>query len=347
MPNGQKKTAHAGRENIRYGVAFLILLILLVIFLAMNVCIGTVNIPVAEIPKILSGHGADETFSDIVMGIRFPRALAAAILGGALALSGYLLQTFFHNPIASPFTLGISSGAKLVVALIMVASLGYTWSVSSWVMILAAFVGAMICMGFVILMSRVMDNMSMLIVSGVMIGYICSAVTDFVVTFADDSNIVNLHNWSLGSFSGMTWSKVSVGATVVGIAFAATVCMSKPIGAFQLGESYAQSMGVNIKVFRALLILLSSLLSACVTAFAGPISFVGIAVPFIAKASLGTSKPLVVIPGCFLCGSVFCMLCDLIARTVFAPVELNISTVTSIFGAPIVIYMRIRKRSRI
>ena len=192
MPNGQKKTAHAGRESIRYGVAFLILLILLVIFLAMNVCIGTVNIPVAEIPNILSGHGADETFSDIVMEIRFPRALAAAILGGALALSGYLLQTFFHNPIASPFTLGISSGAKLVVALIMVASLGYTWSVSSWVMILAAFVGAMICMGFVILMSRVMDNMSMLIVSGVMIGYICSAITDFVVTFADDANIALL-----------------------------------------------------------------------------------------------------------------------------------------------------------
>ena len=198
MPNGQKKTAHAGRESIRYGVAFLILLVLLVIFLAMNVCIGTVNIPVEEIPKILSGHGADETFSDIVMGIRFPRALAAAILGGALALSGYLLQTFFHNPIASPFTLGISSGAKLVVALIMVASLGYTWSVSSWVMILAAFVGAMICMGFVILMSRVMDNMSMLIVSGVMIGYICSAITDFVVTFADDANIVKLFRYHMG-----------------------------------------------------------------------------------------------------------------------------------------------------
>ena len=217
MPNGQKKTAHAGRENIRYGVAFLILLILLVIFLAMNVCIGTVNVPVAEIPKILSGHGADETFSDIVMGIRFPRALAAAILGGALALSGYLLQTFFHNPIASPFTLGISSGAKLVVALIMVASLGYTWSVSSWVMILAAFVGAMICMGFVILMSRVMDNMSMLIVSGVMIGYICSAITDFVVTFADDANIVNLHNWSKGSFSGITWENVVLMTIVTGI----------------------------------------------------------------------------------------------------------------------------------
>ena len=344
MPNGQKKTAHAGRENIRYGVAFLILLILLVIFLAMNVCIGTVNIPVAEIPKILSGHGADETFSDIVMGIRFPRALAAAILGGALALSGYLLQTFFHNPIASPFTLGISSGAKLVVALIMVASLGYTWSVSSWVMILAAFVGAMICMGFVILMSRVMDNMSMLIVSGVMIGYICSAITDFVVTFAEDSDIVNLHGWSQGSFSGMSWSNVKVAALMVGITLILTFFLSKPIGAYQLGEMYAQSMGVNIRVFRVLLILLSSVFSACVTAFAGPISFVGIAVPYLIKHLLGTAKPLVVIPATFLGGAVFCMGCDLIARMAFAPLELNISTVTSIFGAPIVIFMMIKGR---
>ena len=344
MPNGQKKTAHAGRENIRYGVAFLILLILLVIFLAMNVCIGTVNIPVAEIPKILSGHGADETFSDIVMEIRFPRALAAAILGGALALSGYLLQTFFHNPIASPFTLGISSGAKLVVALIMVASLGYTWSVSSWVMILAAFVGAMICMGFVILMSRVMDNMSMLIVSGVMIGYICSAITDFVVTFAEDSDIVNLHGWSQGSFSGMSWSNVKVAALMVGITLILTFFLSKPIGAYQLGEMYAQSMGVNIRVFRVLLILLSSVFSACVTAFAGPISFVGIAVPYLIKHLLGTAKPLVVIPATFLGGAVFCMGCDLIARMAFAPLELNISTVTSIFGAPIVIFMMIKGR---
>ena len=145
----------------------------------------------------------------------------------------------------------------------------------------------------------------------------------------------------------MSWSNVYISCAVIGVTLLLTFLLSKPIGAYQLGEAYAQSMGVNIKVFRALLILLSSLLSACVTAFAGPISFVGIAVPFIAKASLGTSKPLVVIPGCFLCGSVFCMLCDLIARTVFAPVELNISTVTSIFGAPIVIYMMIRKRSRI
>ena len=175
----------------------------------LNICIGSVNVPLKDIPSILLGTGQDETYTDIVMQIRYPRALAAAILGGGLALSGYLLQTFFHNPIAGPFTLGISSGAKLVVALVMVAALGNALTLSSWAMILAAFAGAMFCMGFVILMSRVMDQMAMLIVSGVMIGYICSAITDFVVTFADDADIVNLHNWSKGSFSGITWHNVS------------------------------------------------------------------------------------------------------------------------------------------
>ena len=335
----------AGRK--RYILSFLLIFILLGLVIWWNICSGSISLTGEQIRQILLGDQENGTAYNIIWEIRLPRILAALLLGGALSVSGFLLQTFFGNPIAGPYVLGISSGAKLVVAITMIAFLGKGITLSSWGMVAAAFLGSLLAMGFVLLVSVRVHDMSMLVVCGIMIGYICSAITDFCVTFADDSNIVNLHNWSLGSFSGMTWSKVSVGATVVGIAFAATVCMSKPIGAFQLGESYAQSMGVNIKVFRALLILLSSLLSACVTAFAGPISFVGIAVPFIAKASLGTSKPLVVIPGCFLCGSVFCMLCDLIARTVFAPVELNISTVTSIFGAPIVIYMMIRKRSRI
>ena len=343
MPNGQKKTAHAGRESIRYGVAFLILLILLVIFLAMNVCIGTVNIPVAEIPKILSGHGADETFSDIVMGIRFPRALAAAILGGALALSGYLLQTFFHNPIASPFTLGISSGAKLVVALVMVFCLGHAFTVSSVTLILAAFIGACLSMGFVLLISNRIGNMSSLIIGGVMIGYICTAVTDFVVTFADDADIVNLHNWSKGSFSGMTWNNVTVMSVLVFVITVIIFCLAKPIGAYQLGESYAQSMGVNIRRFRVILVMLSSLLAACITAYAGPVSFVGIAVPHLVKNLFGTAKPIIMIPACFLGGSVFCLFCDLLARTLFAPTELSISTVTAVFGAPVVILIMLKR----
>lgn len=331
-------------RNKRYGAAFLVLVGLLLVSLVLNICIGSVNVPVGDIPGILFGGGDNETYQDIVMNIRFPRALAAAILGGGLALAGYLLQTFFHNPIAGPFTLGISSGAKLVVALVMVASLGNALKLSSWVMIIAAFVGAMVCMGFVILMSGVIDQMAMLIVSGVMIGYICSAVTDFIVTFADDADIVNLHNWSKGSFSGMTWENVRVMAVVTGIAAIGVFLMSKPISAYEMGESYAQNMGLNVKAFRILLVLLSSILAACVTAFAGPVSFVGIAVPHLVKKLLGTSKPILLIPACFLGGAVFCLLCDLLARTMFAPTELSISTVTAVFGAPVVIYIMIHRR---
>ncbi len=331
-------------KRSRYGIAFLILTILVLVFLAVNVCAGSVNIPFSDVLQVLGGKETDAVSADIVMQIRFPRALAAAILGGGLALSGYLLQTFFHNPIAGPFILGISSGAKLIVALIMVAALGRAVHVSSMVMIMAAFAGAMISMSFVLLMSRVIDQMSMLIVSGVMIGYICTAITDFVVTFADDADIVNLHNWSKGSFSGISWENVGIMAVVI---FAASFCvflMSKPISAYQMGESYARNMGLNIRLFRALLVLLSSILSACVTAFAGPVSFVGIAVPHLVKSLFKTSKPILMIPACFLGGAAFCLFCDLLARVLFAPTELSISTVTAVFGAPVVIFIMVHRK---
>lgn len=328
----------------RYFAAFVVLFVLLLLFLVMNLCIGSINIPFSEIPKILQGIGTDETYAEIVTQVRAPRAFAAVILGGALALSGYLLQTFFHNPIATPFTLGVSSGAKLIVALVMVASLQFSVQLGSWLMILAAFAGSMLCMGFVILMSKVINQMAMLIVSGVMIGYICSAVTDFVVTFADDADIVNLHNWSLGSFSGINWDNVKVMAIVVLITTFFVFLLSKPISAYQMGEAYAQNMGLNVSRFRIVLVILSSILSACVTAFAGPVSFVGIAVPHLVKGLFGTTQPILMIPACFLGGASFCLFCDLLARTVFAPTELSISTVTAILGAPVVIYIMLRRK---
>ncbi len=331
----------------RYAVSFAALALLLAALLVWNINSGSVSLSVREIFHILVFRGGDETAYNIIWQIRLPRILAAIILGGALSVSGFLLQTFFGNPIAGPFVLGISSGSKLVVALVMVYLLGRSVTISSAGMIAAAFVGAMISMGFVLLFSRKISRMSMLVISGVMIGYICSAITDFVVTFADDSNIVNLHNWSLGSFSGMTWGNVTVMAAVVGLASAVTFLMSKPISAYQLGEVYAQNLGVNIRLFRVALILLSSVLSACVTAFAGPISFVGIAVPHLVKSMLKTAKPLLVIPACFLGGAVFCLFCDLIARTMFAPTELSISSVTAVFGAPVVIYIMVRRRKTV
>ena len=267
------------------------------------------------------------------------------ILGGALSVSGYLLQTFFHNPIAGPFVLGISSGAKLTVSVTMILLLSRGLQSSSAVLITAAFLGAMLSMGFVLLISQRVRRMSLLVVCGVMIGYICSALTDFLVTFADDSNIVNLHNWSLGSFSGMSWDNVRTMALVCGAALVLTVLLSKPIRAYQLGEVYAQNMGVPLRSFRAALILLSSVLSACVTAFAGPISFVGIAVPHLMKSLFKSAEPLIMIPASFLGGGVFCLLCDLIARTAFAPTEVSISSVTAVFGAPVVIYMMIHRKA--
>lgn len=231
-----------------------------------------------------------------------------------------------------------------MVALVMVFFLGSAIHVSSMVMIGAAFVGAMISMGFVLLMSRLMDQMSMLIVSGVMIGYICSAITDFVVTFADDANIVNLHNWSKGSFSGISWENVGIMTVVIFAAFFCVFLMSKSISAFQMGEAYAKNMGLNIHRFRVFLVILSSVLSACVTAFAGPVSFVGIAVPHLVKNLFRSSKPILMIPASFLGGAAFCLFCDLLARVVFAPTELSISTVTAVFGAPVVIFIMIRRK---
>ena len=345
----KEKKNNSGTETnrtLRYLVSFLVIMGLLVVLFFWNIGVGSVEMSFFDFLGVLTKHKPDYTLYQIVWKIRLPRIIAAVLLGGALSVSGFLLQSFFQNPIAGPYVLGISSGAKLVVALTMIFLLEKGIMVSSLGMVVAAFAGSLLAMGFVLLISFRVSNMSLLVVCGILIGYICSAITDFCVTFADDSNIVNLHNWSLGSFSGMSWGNVKVMAIVVLLTMVIVFFMSKPIGAYQLGEVYAQNMGVNIKLFRIGLILLSSILSACVTAFAGPISFVGIAVPHIVKSLLKTARPLLVIPACFLGGAVFCLFCDLIARTVFAPTELSISSVTAVFGAPVVIYIMIRRQKR-
>lgn len=332
------------KEKIVLLDGFVFLMGLLLVFFCLGVCVGSVSLSLPELLTGLMDRHGESTASKILWEIRLPRVLAAILLGGALALAGYLLQTFFHNPIAGPFVLGISSGAKLMVAFLMVTSLGQAAAVSSAALILAAFAGSLLSMAFVLLMSRRVQRMSILVISGVMIGYICSAVTDVVVTFAEDADIVNLHNWSMGSFSGISWENVSVMSVVVVAASLGTFCMAKPMNAYQMGESYAESVGVDLRRFRAALVILSSILAACVTAYAGPVSFVGIAVPHLVKSLFRTSKPVVLIPACFLGGSVFCCFCDLLARTAFAPTELSISTVTAIFGAPVVLLILADRR---
>lgn len=330
----------------RLTIAYLSMAGALLALFALNLFWGSVALTPRAVAAALLCRGQDALAGSIVWQLRLPRAVMAALLGAALSAAGYLLQTFFANPIAGPFVMGISSGAKLAVALTMVGFLNRGLLTSSLTLILAAFAGALAAMAFVLAVARRVQRMSILVICGVMIGYICSAVTDIVVAFAQDSNIVNLHNWSMGSFSGVTWGNVEAAAAIVLPCLAAAFLLSKPMAAYQMGEAYARSVGVPVRAFSAALVLLSSLLAACVTAFAGPISFVGIAVPHLVRQALGSARPLYVLPGCALGGAAFCLLCDLIARSLFAPTELSISSVTAVFGAPIVIWLLVRRHSR-
>lgn len=330
----------------RLTIAYISMAGALLALFALNLFWGSVALTPRAVAAALLGRGQDALAGSIVWQLRLPRAVMAALLGASLSAAGYLLQTFFANPIAGPFVMGISSGAKLAVALTMVVFLNRGLLTSSLTLILAAFAGALVAMAFVLAVARRVQRMSILVICGVMIGYICSAVTDIVVAFAQDSNIVNLHNWSMGSFSGVTWGNVEAAAAIVLPCLGAAFLLSKPMAAYQMGEAYARSVGVPVRAFSAALVLLSSLLAACVTAFAGPISFVGIAVPHLVRQALGSARPLYVLPGCALGGAAFCLLCDLIARSLFAPTELSISSVTAVFGAPVVIWLLVRRHSR-
>ncbi len=321
------------RINKRHFTLYLLLVMITLLLAVVSVLLGT-------------AAWGDPSYTTIIMNIRLPRMLAALILGGALSVSGYLLQVFFANPIAGPFVLGISSGAKLVTALAFIVLMSGGFHLSSLELVIASFIGASIVTFAVLMISRRTRRMSVLVLAGVMIGYICAALTDFLITFADDQDIVNLHNWSMGSFSGMSMQNVGIAALLTLIAMAGSMILSKPIGAYLTGEEYARSVGVNIPLFRFLLILVSSLLSATVTAFAGPISFVGVAVPHLMRRFFKTSKPQTMIPSCFLGGAAFCLLSDLLARLLFAPTELSISSVTAVLGAPVVIVVLMGRAGR-
>ncbi len=334
------------KQKSRILWVFLILIVLVLAAVLLNLLVGNVKIDLRSFSEILTGAGGDEKKRNIIMNIRLPRTIMAFVLGGALAVSGFLLQTYFSNPIAGPYILGVSSGAKMMVALLLIFVAGSRVYAKGYMLIMAAYVGALIATSFIILISRSVKNMAALLAAGIMIGYICSAITDFLIAFADDSDIVNLHSWSQGSFSGANIEGALYCVVTVSLAMVAVIILSKSLDAFRLGESYARSVGVNVKLCRVLIILLSSLLAACVTAFAGPVSFIGIAVPFLMRESLKSSKPIVLIPASFLAGAIFCLVSDLLARMLFAPTELNVSAVTSLFGAPIVIFMIIRRHSR-
>ncbi len=336
-----------GLTALRAVIVFALIGFSLLVLLVLNVNIGSQPISPLEVMRIVFSGGSNGTpESVIIWKLRMPRMLTALVLGGALSVSGFLLQTFFRNPIAGPYVLGISSGAKLFVGLVMIYGPRFLPSIPFWAQMAAAFAGSMLVMSFVLLFARHIKSMATLLVVGIMIGSICTAVTDFFVTFADAEKVASLHDWSLGKFSSVKWAELNIVTAIVLSAFALSFLLSKPISAYRLGENYARSVGVHVKLFRVALIGLSSILSACVTALSGPISFVGVAVPHMTKLLFGTSRPALIIPGSFLLGGAFCMGCDLIARTAFSPTELAISTVTAVFGAPVVIALMVSRQRR-
>lgn len=319
--------------------------LLMVVFL-LNICLGSVHISFDEIKNAFTEN--DKTAYShyiIITTIRLPRILAAFIGGASLAVSGLMMQIFFQNPIVEPYILGISSGANLFVGLVMLGGFTFGLShISSTGMLIGAFLGAMLIMLIVILVSQKVKSITTLLIIGLMLGYICSAVTSILTALADREKIAGFSLWTMGSFAGFKWSDVQY-VYIVTIPFLIMAfLMSKPLNTMLLGEQYAKSMGVSIRLFRFLIVLVSSVLTAAVTAFAGPVSFVGLAVPHIVRLIFKTSNNKIMIPAVCIYGAVMVGICDLAARIIMVPTELPISAVTSIIGAPIVIYLLMRKK---
>lgn len=333
-----EKKRHAGR-GIRTGILYILLLAGVLGLFLLSVCLGTVNISLPNVVLSLAGRAPKGDMDTIIRMIRVPRAALALVSGGALALSGYLLQTFFRNPIAGPYVLGISSGARMAVAAVMAVVFSGSRMLSSAEMILCSFAGAFLSTGVILLFSLKIHSMSVLLTAGIMMSYIFSAVTDLIVNLSGDSSVVNMHGWSQGSFSGASDSQALMAAVIILAASFAVFALSKPLGAYMNGESYARSVGVNVRVLQLLLIAMSSLLSGTVTAFAGPVSFVGIATPFLVRGLVRDRRPACMIPALFLTGALYTMGADLISRMLLAPTELSLSTVTAFFGVPIVLIM--------
>jgi len=334
------------RQKARYHILFLCFSIILLIFFVLSIGIGSVNIPFVETCKIILGHLTDSTHGAIIWKIRLPRALSTILCGGYLAIGGLLLQVFFRNPIVGPYILGISSGATLMVALVMLAGLSIgILGIHPFFLSLAAFSGALAVMVVILVVASRVKNIITLLIIGLMMGYVCHAITSILIAFAEKEKVKGFVLWQMGSFSGFTWQEFYL-VVLLGLPLLiGTYLMSKPLNAFLLGEDYAKSMGVSIKVFRILIVIFSSALAGLVTAFAGPVAFIGLAVPHMARLSLGTSDNRILIPGAALLGPTVAVLCDLIARLLFSPVELPLSAITSFFGAPIVIGLLLKRRA--
>ena len=324
--------------------------LLIVVLFALNLVMGSVSIPVADVFSILAGNKTlKPSWQFIVLESRLPQAITAMLCGGALAVSGLMLQTAFRNPLAGPSIFGINSGAGLGVALVMLL-LGGGLSVGSLqiggfaAILIAAFIGAMAVMALIFFFSTLVRNNVMLLIVGIMIGYISNSAISLLNFFATDEGVKSYMVWGMGSFGGVSMANMPVFAGVTLIGLLGALLLIKPLNALLLGDRYAENLGVNILRVRNRLLIVTGLLTAVTTAFCGPVAFIGLAVPHIARLLLTTDNHRVLLPATILCGAVVALICNLIC---FLPGEsgvIPLNAVTPLIGAPVIIYVIARKR---
>jgi iron complex transport system permease protein len=333
-----------------YRVPFILLTLLLVIVFLINVSLGSVSIPFSEvIAALLGGETSKESWQYIVIDYRLPKAITAVIAGGGLAVSGLLMQTLFRNPLAGPFVLGLSSGASLGVAFLILGAGtlgGFAGGLllSEWSLVIASALGSFLVMLAVLAVTfKIKDTMAILII-GLMFGSVTAAVVAVLSYFSNAEQLQQYIFWSFGSLGNQSWNGVLILTICCAIGILLSFFSSKSLNALLLGENYAKSMGLHIKRTTFIIIIATSILAGSITAFAGPIAFVGLAVPHLTRQFFTTSNHAVLLPAVLIFGSLLLLICDTIAQLPFSEYHLPINAVTSLIGAPVVIWLLVRKR---
>lgn len=334
-------------KGTKYGI---ILLLLILALTGANLLFGSVNITAEAVWHILTGNEVEKaSWSFIVWESRLPQAITALLCGMALAASGLMLQTTFNNPLADPSILGISSGASLGVALVMLAGAGTitagVFTLSGFLsVIIGAFIGSMLVMGIILFFSTLIKNSIMLLIIGIMIGYITSSAISLLNFFSTAEGVHSYMIWGMGNFGGVSLQQLPFFSLVTMAGLLITILLIKPLNALLLGTRYAENLGINIRRTRNLLLVATGLLTATTTAFCGPISFIGLAVPHIARLMLGTSNHNSLLPVTMLTGGAIALLCNFICILPGEAGIIPLNAVTPVIGAPIIIYVIVNQR---
>lgn len=334
----------------KYTKQFILLLLLVIVLWFTNISFGSVSIPFTDVFAVIFG---DDTIKDswqtIVLDFRIPKAITAILVGSGLSISGLLMQTLFRNPLAGPFVLGISSGASLGVALLILGSSIFggvflSISFSNWAIAIAASLGSFLVLSAVILAANKVRNTMSILIIGLMFGSFTSAIISMLSYFSEAQEIQQYIFWSFGSLGNLSWDELTIFFSVYLIGLIGVFAIIKPLNSLLLGENYAKSLGVNVKQSRIIILVITSLLTGVITAFSGPIAFIGLAVPHLAKLIFTTSNHKILIPATALTGALVLLICDIIAQVPTSEFTLPINAITSLFGAPVVIWLLIRKK---